>query len=143
MILRRLPPDGLGLGFHAALGAEHRHGAVQHAQGALDLHGEINVAGRVYDVDLMSAPFAGGGGGSDGDAALLLLLHPVHGRHALMHLAEAVRPARVEEDALGGGGLAGVDVRHDAYVANVIQGMRSSHENFSLSFRIVQSLTRP
>ena len=143
VILRRLPPDGLGLGLHAALGAEHRHGAVQHAQRALDLHGEINVAGRVYDVDLMSAPFAGGGGGSDGDAALLLLLHPVHGRHALVHLAEAVRPARVEEDALGGGGLAGVDVRHDAYVANVIQGMRSSHENFSLSFRIVAGLTRP
>ena len=32
VILRRLPPDSLGLGLHAALGAEHRHGAVQHAQ---------------------------------------------------------------------------------------------------------------
>jgi len=34
-----------------------------------------------------------------------------------VHLANLVRLARVEEDALGRGGLAGIDVRHDADVA--------------------------
>jgi hypothetical protein len=29
-------------------------------------------------------------------------------------LADAVRPARVEQDALRGRGLPGIDVRHDA-----------------------------
>ena len=55
-------------------------------------------------------PVAGGRGGGDGDATLLLLLHPVHRRAALVHLANLVRLAGVVEDALGGGGLAGVNV---------------------------------
>eukprot|EP00962_Isochrysis_galbana_P004059 scaffold1130_cov127-Isochrysis_galbana.AAC.11 len=62
-------------------------------------------------------PVAGGGSRRDGDAALLLLHHPVHGRATLVHLANLVRLACVEEDALGGGGLARVDVSHDADVA--------------------------
>ena len=42
---------GLGLGLHAALGAHDGHRAVQHAQGALHLHGEVHVARGVDDVD--------------------------------------------------------------------------------------------
>ena len=34
------------------------HRAVQHAQRTLDLHGKVNVAGRVDNVDLMPAPFS-------------------------------------------------------------------------------------
>jgi hypothetical protein len=34
---------------------------------------------------------------------------------------DLVRDARVEQDALGGRGLAGVDVRHDADVADLVQ----------------------
>ena len=54
------------------------------------------------------------------DAALLLLLHPVHGRSALVHLTDTVRDARIEEDALGRRRLAGVDVRHDSDVPATI-----------------------
>jgi hypothetical protein len=36
-------------------------------------------------------------------------------------LTDLVRDARVEQDPLGGGGLAGVDVRHDADVADLVQ----------------------
>ena len=44
---------------------EHRDRAVEHAQGALDLHGEVDVAGGVDQVDQVAAPsvnVVGGGG---------------------------------------------------------------------------------
>ncbi len=112
-----LAPDGLGLGLDAVDAVEEGDGAVEHAQGALDLGGEVHVAGGVNDIDAEVFPEAGGGGAGDGDAALLLLRHPVHGGGALVHLADAVGDAGVEEDALRGGGLAGIDVGHDADVA--------------------------
>ena len=59
-------------------------------------------------------PEAGRRGGGDRDAALLLLLHPVHDGGAVVDLADLVRDARVEQDALGRRRLAGIDVRHDA-----------------------------
>ena len=112
-----LTPHRLGLGLHAALCAHHRDGTVQHPQGALHLHGEIHVARGVDDVDACPLPEAGGGGAGDGDAALLLLHHPVHGGGSLVDLAQLVGAARVEKDALRGGGLSGVDVGHDADVS--------------------------
>jgi hypothetical protein len=51
--------------------------------------------------DAVAFPRAGGGGRLDGDAALLLFLEEVHGRGALVHLADLVVLAGVEEDALG------------------------------------------
>ncbi len=121
VVLVGLAPDRLGLGLDAALGAEDAHGAVQHAQGALDLHGKVHVARGVDQVDLVAAPFTGRGRRGDRDAALLLLFHPVHRGHALVDLADAMRTAGVVQDALGSGGLAGIDVRHDADVAYMIQ----------------------
>ena len=116
-VLVGLPPHGLGLRLHAADRAEQGDGAVEHAQAALDLHGEVHVPGRVDDVDLRVAPGHGGRGRRDGDAALLLLRHPVHDGRAFVDLADLVRLAGVVQDALGRRGLAGVDVRHDADVA--------------------------
>jgi hypothetical protein len=40
--------------------------------------------------------------------------------------------ARVVEDALGRGGLAGVDVRHDADVAVALEGIFAGHDRGSL-----------
>ena len=85
---------------------------------ALDLDREVDVAGRVDDVDPRVAPLAGGGGARDRDAALLLLDHPVHDRRALVDLTDLVGASRVVEDPLGRRGLAGVDVRHDPDVAH-------------------------
>ena len=87
------------------------------------------MAGGVDDVDLelflgvvgLTVPEAGGGGGLDGDAALLLLSHEVHRRSAVVGLTDLVVLAGVEEDALGGGGLTGIDVCHDADVADHAQ----------------------
>jgi hypothetical protein len=113
-----LAPDGLGLRLDARHAVEHHHRAVQHAQRSLDLDREVDVSGRVDQVDVVVAPREAGRGGGDGDAALSLLRHPVHGRLALVDLADLVNAARVKQKALGDGGLAGVDVRDDADVAH-------------------------
>src|SRR5213075_175351 len=65
-------------------------------------------------IDIIPFPETGGRGAGDSDTALLLLLHPVHRRRALVHLADFVRDTRVIKDTFGGGGLTGIDVRHDA-----------------------------
>ncbi len=122
-----LTPYRLGLRLYALVGIEQRYRAVEHAQRALDLDGEIHVAGRVDDVDALAVPVSGRRGGGDGDAALLLLLHPVHGGGAVVHLAHLVALAGVIEDALGGRCLAGVDMRHDPDIAVVLEGCGPGH----------------
>ena len=112
-----LAPDFFRLRLHAMNGVEYSDSAVEHAQRSLDLGREVDVAGGINNVDADVAPGAGRGGGGDSDAALLLLLHPVHRGRAFVDLADAVRPARIKQDALGRSGLPGVDVRHDADVS--------------------------
>ena len=113
-----LTPDRLRLRLDARHAVEHHHRAVEHAQAALDLDGEVDVAGGVDEVDVVVAPGEAGGGGGDGDAALALLRHPVHRRLPLVDLADLVDASRVEEEALADRRLAGVDVRDDADVAD-------------------------
>ena len=99
-----------------------------------DLDGEVDVAGRVDDVDLAVLPLARGRSRGDRDAPLLLLFHPVHHGRALVHLADLVRPAGVEEDALGRRGLARVDVSHDPDVAGLFERKFACH--LSVLFRV-------
>ena len=54
VVLVGLPPDGFALGLDAFPGAEHHHAAVEHAQAPFDLGREIDVAGRVDQVDVTS-----------------------------------------------------------------------------------------
>src|SRR6185295_9713501 len=82
---------------------------------------------RVDDVDAVILPETRRRSGRDGDAALLLLLHPVHGRGAVVHFADLMRLAGVVEDALGRRRLAGIDVGHDADVAIVSDRGGASH----------------
>ncbi len=56
VVLVGLTPHGLGLGLNALLAVEHGDGAVEDAQGALNLDGEVNVTGGVDDVDLVTVP---------------------------------------------------------------------------------------
>ena len=45
VVLVGLTPHGLGLGLNALLAVEHGDGAVEDAQRALNLNGEVNVTG--------------------------------------------------------------------------------------------------
>ena len=58
VVLVGLAPHRLGLRLDAGDRVEHRDRAVEDAQRALDLDGEVDVAGRVDDVDLAVAPLA-------------------------------------------------------------------------------------
>src|SRR5262249_32945276 len=122
-ILVALAPYGLGLRLDAPVGVEHAYRAVEDAQRKLHLDGEIDVPGGVDDVETLLTPEGSGRRRRYGDAALLLLLHPVHGGCALMDLAHLVGFAGIKEDPLGRGGLAGIDVGHDAEVPVVLDFM--------------------
>ena len=129
-VLVALAPDRLGLRLNALVRIEHDHRAVEHAQRTLHLDGEVDVPGRVDDVEALAVPERGRRGRRDGDAALLLLLHPVHRRGTFVHFADLVALAGVIQDALGGRGLAGIDMRHDTEVAVVLYGMNAGHGLF-------------
>ncbi len=117
-----LPPDGLRLRLDAGHPVEDRDRAVEDAQRALDLDGEVDVPRGVDDVDRVVVPDTGRGRRGDRDAALLLLGHPVHRGRALVDLTDLVVDPGVEEDPLGGRGLARVDMGHDPDVADHAQG---------------------
>src|SRR3989338_5251346 len=103
--------------------------------------------GGVNDVDEVltaeAGPGAGGSGRGDGDAALALLLHPVHRGRALVHLADLVGDAGVVQDAFGRSGLAGIDVGHDAEVAQFVERGDPRHNLCSSSSTPVRSLHVP
>ena len=127
MVAVGLTPHGFRLRLHACHGVKDADGAVQDAQGALHLNGEVHVSGGVDDVDAAVFPEAGGGGGSNGDAALLFLLHPVHGGCAVVRFADLVVDAGVKKDALGGRGFAGVNMGHNADIALFVYRNSAGH----------------
>ena len=61
----------------------------------------------------MVKPETGRRRGCDRNPPLLFLNHPVHGRGALMNLANLVVNPGIIQDPLGRGGLPSVDVGHD------------------------------
>src|SRR5690606_661044 len=109
-------------------------GTVEHAHRALDLGGEVNVSGRIDDVDTLldalpraagSVPGAGDGRGGDGDAAFLFLSHPVGHGAAFMPRAHFVNGTGVEKNAFSRGRLARIDVRGNADVTGPFQRERT------------------
>ena len=95
---------------------DDEQGAFASLQGARDLVGEVDVAGRVDQVQLVALPAHTHRLGLDRDAALALQLHRV--QHLLAHIAlgDGVRQL---EDAVGQRRLAVVDVGDDREVADL------------------------
>ncbi len=125
-------PIGFRLRLHARHAVEYHDGAVEHAQRAVDLDGEIDVSRSVDEVDLLAAPERGHRGALNRDAALLFLLQIVGGGRGLQILGivnvdDGVLAARVIQDALGRRGLAGVDVGDDADIADIGKGCCAGH----------------
>ena len=138
-----LTPHGLGLRLDAGDGVEDGDGTVEDAQGALDLGREVNVARGVDDLDDVVLPEARGGSGGNGNAALLLLNHPVHGGGAIVDLTDLVGLAGVVKDSLGGRGLTGINVGHDADVAHVLERVLAlCHECFPLTLALTSGSAR-
>ena len=113
-----LAPDGFGLGLDALLRVKHANAAIQHAQAALDLGGEVDVAGGVDEVQVVPGPLERHAGRVDGDAALLFFLVVVGLGRALVDPAELVLFPGIIEQVFRGRGLARVDVGDDPDVAN-------------------------
>src|SRR5262249_49037713 len=127
-VLVALTPDGFRLRLNALVAVEHDDSAVQHAQRALDFDREVDVSGRIDDVQTLAVPERRRRRRRDGDAAFLLLLHPVHRGRAIVDFANLMALAGIEEDPLGRGRLAGIDVSHDAEIAVVFDLVLSGHD---------------
>ncbi|MNZ62489.1 hypothetical protein D3C78_806140 [compost metagenome] len=145
VILVGLAPHRLGLRLYTVGTAEHHHGAIEHAQRTFHLDGEVDVAGGIDDVETVlvgellgrALPEGRGRRRGDGDAAFLFLGHPVHGRGAIVHLAHLVVDPGVEQDALGGRGLAGIHVGDDTNVAVQLDGRCAGHDGLPADERIL------
>ena len=90
--LDRLVDVGQRLRLHALAGVDHQQRALAGGQAAADLVGEVDVAGRVHQVQLVGLAVLGLVGQADGlrldgDAALALQVHAVE--HLVGHLAVA------------------------------------------------------
>lgn len=99
-----LSVDSHCLTLNAANAAQNEHSAVENAQSSLDLDGEVDVAGRVDDVDVVALPVDVGRRRLDGDTTLSLQLHRVHGSTHLvfaLHFVHLFDAARVEEQPFG------------------------------------------
>src|SRR5262245_52946911 len=90
-----LARDGFGFGLNARHGPQRRNRALDHADRALRLDGERDVARGVDDVDGVLIPRTVSGGAGDGNTALLFLLHPVHLGSTFVHFADLVGDTRV------------------------------------------------
>ena len=135
VVVVREAPVGFRLRLHAGHAVEHHDRAVEHAQRAVHLDGEVDVPGGVDEVDLLVAPEGRHRGALDGDAALLFLLEVVRGRRRLQILGvvdvdDRVLAPRVIQDALGRRRLAGIDVGDDADVADVRKRGSTGHSKF-------------
>ena len=73
-------------------------------------------------------PQAGGHRRSDGYSAFLFLLHPVHDGSPVVDFAHPVRPARIEEDALGDGRFPGVDMGDYSDISVQFKTLRVGHD---------------
>ena len=103
VVVQRLIDVGQGLGLDALAGVDHQDRSLARRQRAADLIGEVDVAGRVHQVEDVGLAVVGAVGqahglGLDGDAALALDVHRVE--HLLLHLARG-QAARLLDQAIG------------------------------------------
>jgi len=79
-----------------------------------------NVLEGLIRAIFLLGPVAGRCGGRNRDAAFAFLVHPVRNGVAVIDIAHFVNETRVEQDAFGRSGFAGVNVRGNADVARAL-----------------------
>src|SRR4029079_8693629 len=102
-VVVRLMPDRFALRFDPFHSRKDHDAAVEHAQTAFDFRGEIDVAGRIDDVDLdvFRLPDTANRGRHNGDAALLLFRKVVGDGGAVVDVARIARRASVIKNTFG------------------------------------------
>jgi hypothetical protein len=90
-----------------------------------------DVDAMFFAVIILDRPETGRRRRGNGNAALLLLLHPIHRRRAIMHFADFIGFACVKQNAFGGRGFTGVNMRHNTNVAISIEWMAACHGLYS------------
>ena len=116
-----MQPDSLGLRLNPADSAQDQHRAIDHPNGSHHLGAEIDVTGRVDQVDAVIAPVARCGGRGDGDPTFALLRQIVELGIPIIDAARTMNAAGVVENRLGRGRFAGIDVRKDPNDAHAIE----------------------
>ena len=127
MVFVSLTPNGFRLRLNTALGAKNGNGTVQNTKRTLHFNGEVNVAGRVDNIDTVLFPETGGRSGGDGNTSLLLLRHPVHGGIAVVGFTDFMVYTRVKQNTLSGCRFTGVDVRHNTNISCFFKRYLSRH----------------
>ena len=126
VVVDRLIDVGQRLRLDALAGVDHQQRALAGGERAVDLVGEVDMAGRVDQVEdvvlavarLVVEPH---GLRLDGDAALALDVHRIE--HLLDHLAR-LEPAGELDQPVGERRLAVVDMGDDREIADVVDGDR-------------------
>ena len=125
---------GERLRLDALAGIHHQQRALDRGERAVDLIGEVDVAGgvdQIEDVILAVARlvFEPDGLRLDRDAALALDIHRVE--HLFLHLAQ-LEPAGELDQPVGKRGLAVVDMRDDGEVADILERDRRHARQITL-----------
>src|SRR4029453_2030787 len=95
---------GYRLRLPAGHGAEDQNGAIEYTQGPFNFDREVDVSGRIDDVDEVIIPFALGRSRLNRDATFPLQLHGIHLRPDAVLALDVVDNAdalRIEEYPLG------------------------------------------
>ncbi|BBG29094.1 O-methyltransferase [Zymobacter palmae] len=141
-VLVSLTPYRFGLRLNTGRTTQYDNSTVEYAQGTFHFDREVNVSWRIDDVDAVrfkllvhARPETGSRSGRDSDTTFLLLLHPVHGRSALMHLTDLMRKTGIEEDALSSRRLTRIDVRYDTDITVTIERCLTCHDKVSCGWK--------
>ena len=126
-----LSPNGFALSLNTFHCTEDDKCSVEDAKAAFYFGGEIDMAGRVDNVNCHIIPFAGNGRRVDGDAALRFFRVEVCLSRTVIDIAHSMRRAGVVKNAFGGCGLPRVDMRDDPNVSNCVD--RSRHRALFLA----------
>jgi len=118
---------GERLRFDPLRGVDHEEGAFAGGERAVDLIGEIDVAGRVDEIEHVILAVAGAVVEPhrlrlDGDTALALDIHGIE--HLIDHFARLERPGELDQ-AVGKRRFAVVDMGDDGKVADFFGGNRA------------------
>src|SRR6056297_1051354 len=116
-----LTPDSFGLRLNPTNRTENSNGSIENLERALYFDGKVDVSGGINNIDTMVLPETGGCSGRNSNTTLLLLLHPVHGRSAIMDFAELMGYTGVKKDPLSCCCFTGIDMSHNADITCFIQ----------------------